>query len=470
MRERLSGWGRVTPAYSDVVTVTAAAEVAAVLAGGRAAHPRGVLPRGLGRSYGDSAQNAGGDVVAMRGLHAIDTSRLAVDGMIRVQSGASLDDVMRRCVPLGWFVPVTTGTRHVTIGGAVAADIHGKNHHGGGSLARHVSELTLATPTGARVLHPGDPLFDATFGGMGLTGIVVEAVIRMEPISSSRVLVDTDRAADLEALLALMSEGDDAYPFSVAWIDCLARGRQMGRGVLERGRFANADELPAKLRSDPLAFGPAERFGTPQNMPVGLLNPLTVRTFNELWFRKAPLHRREHVSDIGPFFHPLDGVRGWNALYGPRGFVEYQTVVPFGAEDVLRLIVEQMSTHPAPAAVSVLKRFGAAAPGHLSFPMPGWTLSVDIPAATPGLGPLLDTFDEAVVAAGGRAYLPKDSRMRPALLPAMYTRLDEWRAIRDEADPERVLTSDQARRLGIVDGAAADPRDAATRLREKLTA
>jgi decaprenylphospho-beta-D-ribofuranose 2-oxidase len=353
-------------------------------------------------------------------------------------------------VPQGWFVPVTPGTRHVTIGGAIAADVHGKNHHRDGAFCLHVPSLRLLTPGGLRTIGPDrEPdLFWSTAGGMGLTGIVVDATVRLRPIETSRILVDTDRTPDLDSVLALMADTDDRYHYSVAWIDLVARGRSLGRSVLTRGEFAPADRLPAC--GDPLAFNPRVRLVAPPIVPSSLLNTASIRAFNQAWYHHAPRQRRDELQTIGQFFHPLDSVAGWNRLYGRRGVLQWQPVVPFGAEKVLQGIVEDLSRSGCPSFLTVLKRFGPADRGPLSFPMPGWTLNVDIPAGGEELGPLLDDLDARVADAGGRVYLAKDSRMRPELVPVMYPRLDEWRAIQRAVDPEGVLCSDLARRLRLL--------------------
>ena len=445
--ELLTGWGRTAPTVADVARPRTPDEVAEILSSGGG---RGVVARGLGRAYGDAAQNAGGRVVDATGLDPVLTVDSAT-GTARVGAGVSLDALMRAVLPQGWFVPVTPGTRQVTIGGAVAADIHGKNHHRDGSFCRHVAELTLATPTGVHRLGPEDELFWATAGGMGLTGILLEATVRLTPVTTTAVVVDTDRTADLDETLSLMSSGDAAYRYSVAWIDCLSRGRSLGRAVLTRGDHATVDQLPDRLRRRPLAFDPATRLAAPPWAPSGALNRLTIRAFNEMWFRKAPRHERDAVQSLASFFHPLDGVAGWNRLYGRRGFLQYQMVVPFGAEDALRRVVERLAgADGAPSFLGVLKGFGPADEGHLSFPSPGWTLALDMPVGPPGLAALLDQLDVMVADAGGRVYLAKDARLRPELVERMYPRLGEWRSIRDKVDPDRVLQSDLSRRLGLV--------------------
>lgn len=446
--ELLSGWGRTAPTRALVAHVHDPEEAREAVLG---AGTRGAVARGLGRGYGDCAQNAGGTVVDGRGLSGL----LDVDlgtGVVRVLGGTSLDDLMRWLVPLGWFVPVTPGTRMVTVGGAIAADIHGKNHHVKGSFAQHVVALRLLDGRGEfRDVAPGsDPeVFWATAGGMGLTGVIVEATIQMARIESAMVSVDTDRAPDLDAVMALMVEGDARYDYSVAWIDLVARGRAMGRSVLQRGRFATGEEARSAGWSDPFRYAPRHLPSPPDVIPSGLLNHLTVRAFNEFWFRKSPVRRRGEPQTIEQFFHPLDMVAEWNRIYGPRGFLQWQFVVPHEAGEVVRTAVERLSGAGVSSFLAVLKRMGPADPGHLSFPLGGWTLALDMPV-TSGIHGLLDELDELVAAAGGRLYLAKDSRMRPELVPVMYPRLDEWREVRDKLDPDGRFRSDLARRLRLI--------------------
>ncbi|HEX4821961.1 MAG TPA: FAD-binding oxidoreductase [Acidimicrobiales bacterium] len=446
-RSVLTGWGRAMPTAAEIRTPTSADELAkGVLHAG----DRGVIARGLGRSYGDAAQNAGGVVLDATGASATDLPDPDVDGVVTVLAGTSLETLMEQYVPRGWFLPVSPGTRFVTVGGAIASDVHGKNHHSDGSFVNHVRSMRLAVADGSIVdVSPADPLFWATAGGMGLTGVIVDATIAMRHIESSAVAVDTDRVPDLEAAMALMSEGDDQYHYSAAWIDLMATGRHMGRSVLYRGDFAPRDALPERRRENPYGFG-VHTIATAPPSPPGLLNHLSLRIFNEGFFRANPRQRRGELQTITRFFHPLDIVNQWNRLYGPSGFIQWQPVVPFGAEATVQHIVESLSSSGTLSFLSVLKRFGPGNAGHLSFPMPGWTLSLDLPVTHgPALGRLLDDLDEKVAEVGGRVYFAKDSRMRPELVPVMYPRLDEWREVCASADPHGVMQSDLGRRLHL---------------------
>ncbi len=442
--ELLSGWGRTAATAADVVTPGDPNAVRDALA---SSNGRGVLPRGLGRAYGDAAQNAGGRVIDTTAM----TRFLSVDvesGVARVEAGVSLDALASAMLPFGWFLPVTPGTAFVTVGGAIASDVHGKNHHRDGSFCEHVSSLVLVTPAGERLtLTPGDDLFWATAGGMGLTGVVVEATVRMTPVETAWVREDVERAANVDDCMARMEERDDAYRYSVAWIDCLARGRRLGRSVLLRGDHAARADLPAGVA--PLERRRGLRVAAPPWMPSGLLRRETIAAFNELYYRRAPREERGRLVPIDPFFYPLDGVRGWNRMYGERGFLQYQFAVPFGREDAIREALERLSSRRVASFLAVLKRFGAQR-GLISFPMPGWTLALDIPAGSPGLAELLDGLDSLVAEAGGRVYLAKDSRLRPELLEAMYPQLPRWRELQRSVDPDGRMRSDLSRRLGLV--------------------
>lgn len=442
----LRGWGRTASTIANVVTPRSAEDVTAALA---AAGPRGVIARGLGRSYGDPAQNAGGLVLDMTGLaavHSID----ADSGIAVVDGGVSLDTLMRVALPFGLWVPVLPGTRQVTIGGAIGCDIHGKNHHTKGSFGNHVRSLDLALSDGTvRTLTPADELFWATVGGMGLTGVILRASVQLHRTESAYFVVDTDRTADLDELMELLTDGsDDTYGYSAAWFDTTTTGAQLGRAVLTRGSLATVDQLPAKLRSDPLRFDAPQLLAFPDVFPNGLANRVTLRAFSELWYRKAPKRQRGAIQNITAFYQVLDLFGDWNRVYGSKGFLQYQFLVPFGEEATFRRVVEKIAASPYKSGLNVLKRFGAGNAAPLSFPQPGWTITVDFPVA-PGLHRFCDELDELVLGAGGRLYLAKESRTSAATFRAGYPRFDEWRATRDAADPRGVLTSDMSRRLEL---------------------
>jgi len=427
---------------------------AAVLEALRAAGRRGVIARGLGSSYGDPAQNAGGLVLDMTGLSRI--HRIDADAEIAVvDAGVSLDTLMRRALPFGLWVPVLPGTRQVTIGGAIAADVHGKNHHSTGSFGNHVLSIDLAGADGVvRTLTPDGPdanLFWATIGGMGLTGIVLRATLRLHHTQSSYFVVDTDRTADLDELMGLLTDGsDDQYSYSAAWFDTTTTGAQLGRAVLTRGSLAKADELPAKLARNPLRFDAPQLLRFPDIFPSGLVNPTTLRAFSELWYRKAPRRQRGSIQNITAFYQLLDIFANWNRVYGRRGFLQYQFIVPLGAEAVFRDIVVKIASSNHSSGLNVLKRFGVGNEAPLSFPAPGWTITVDFPIA-PGLHDLCCELDEMVLNAGGRHYLAKESRTSAEAIHRGYPRFDEWRKTRDAADPDGLFISDMARRLELIE-------------------
>lgn len=459
-RRRLAGWGRTAWTVADVVEAETQAEIAAAVAN---AGDRGVIARGLGRSYGAAAQNAGGTVVEfLVDDLSPDVSRssghgpanLVLDretGLLEVSAGVSLDDILRVCVPLGWFVPVTPGTRFVTVGGAIASDIHGKNHHVDGSFGQHVRWMDVLLSQGEVVrLDPESrpAWFWATVGGMGLTGVVLRAAVQMLSVETASVRVETERLRDFDAVCEAMgSDRDDDYRYSVCWVDLCARGSALGRGVLTRGEHASRADVKA---ADPLRYDPKVRVSAPPWVPNGLLNKYSIRAFNEAWYRKAPSRRSVSVESIPAFFHPLDGVRRWNRLYGTQGFIQYQFIVPLSQTDVLRRVIEEFSGAGVASFLAVLKRMGPQNEAPMSFPTDGWTLTLDMAAGATGLPELLAKVDDMVLDAGGRHYLAKDSHVSPETVRRGYPRLSQWRHTRDEMDPIGLWRSDLARRLDLV--------------------
>jgi decaprenylphospho-beta-D-ribofuranose 2-oxidase len=444
---RLTGWGRTAPSVADVVSTPDVDVIAETV---RNAGERGVIARGLGRSYGDPAQNAGGVVIDMTALNRI----VRVDGdaaTVEAEAGVSLDTLMRTLLPFGLWLPVLPGTRQVTVGGAIGSDIHGKAHHVEGSFGNHVRSMDLLTADGSiRTLTPDgadSELFWATVGGMGLTGIVLRATLELNRVETAYFLVDTEQIDNLDELMARQTENDESYVESVSWFDAVTTGAHLGRGILTRANHARLEDLPAKLRRHPLKFDAPQLLTVPNVFPPGMLNKFTGRIFSELWYRKSP-SRAKVVQNITQFLHPLDIIGEWNRGYGPHGFLQYQFVVPFHAEAVIRRVVERITEAGHVSALNVLKRFGAANPAPMSFPMPGWTLCVDLPVRA-GLSELCDELDELVLAAGGRHYLAKESRATPEVIQRGYPRIDEWRKVRASVDPDGVFASDMSRRLAL---------------------
>lgn len=446
---RLTGWGRTSPSSARVAEVSQN-NVAGLL---KDPHHRGVLIRGLGRSYGDAAQNAGGTVLTLEGSAeeaVLDRSAAT----LTAGAGVSLHDLLKVIVPQGFFVPVTPGTRFVTVGGAVASDIHGKNHHVEGSFGNHIRRLTLMLADGT--IHEIGPdqnptLFWATVGGMGLTGVILEATFSLIPIETSLCTVNTIRCRNIDVLIDEMSHGDDDHRYSVAWADLLATGSRLGRSVLWRGDHTKLAELSNKEAADALKYEPKHLATVPPVVPsFGFVNKLSSTLFNELWFRKEPRQKNGGHKSIPAYFHPLDAIGSWNRLYGDGGFLQYQFALPFGREDELRQIVEKIAVSKTASPLVVLKRFGDANPAPLSFPMPGWTLTVDIPTRAEGLGQLLHSLDEVVMQSDGRHYLAKDAHTTPTAIRHGYPRLDEWKQIQRSVDPGQLWQSDLARRLELI--------------------
>ena len=454
---RLTGWGRVAPSKATLATPESeeqAAELVRYLATPPTSEAGTMIPRGLGRSYNNAAQSAGGTVISTGGLNRI-LSLDPVTGVVEAEAGVSLEQLMVAGLPHGWFVPVSPGTRQVSVGGAIAADVHGKNHHVAGSFASHVAGFDILFPTADQdrphtVTRESDPeLFWGTAGGMGLTGLITRATIQLKRVESSLIAVDTVKTGDIDETMAVLAEHDKKYGYTVAWSDDLARGKHLGRSIITSGDFATLADLNDRQRQDPFAFDPRPKLTAPKAFPPGLMNRYSIRLANAAWYLKAPRLREHELQTISQFFHPLDGIRNWNYAYGPAGFRQYQYVLPFGAEAAVRRSFELVSEHRAPSFVTVLKRFGRGDLGLLSFPDEGWTLALDFPARTRGLEPLLDELDRLVVANGGRVYLAKDSRVSAATLEEMYPRLPEFRKLRATVDPGGVLNSDLSRRLNL---------------------
>ncbi|GAA1974432.1 FAD-binding oxidoreductase [Kitasatospora viridis] len=429
----LDGFGRCTGGRAEVRGPVAPEALGELLA---ARPARGLLARGTGCSYGDAAQNTGGLVLA-----PATPAEITVDaggGTVRASGSATFRQILARTVPRGLLLPVLPGTARLTLGGAVAADVHGKNQRTDGSLAAWLDSVELLDGTGrVRFLTPDQEEFRATVGGMGLTGVVLAATVRLIPITGTRLAVSSRRAGDLEALLAELDGARSRY--GVAWIDTTAGGAALGRGVVDL-----ADHLD---EPDELAYAEEPGPRAPR-LPFAPFTPLTARAFNTLWYRRAP-RERTGTQSLGTFFHRLDAVRDWNRALGPRGFLQYQFAVPDGRHAVLAEVLTQLQRAGGAPFLGTVKRFGPGSGCPLSFPLPGWSLAVDLPAGGPRLHAVLDRLDRRVAEAGGRIYLAKDARLGRAAFDAMYGPLADWRAARARLDPDDTMRSDLGRRLGL---------------------
>lgn len=444
----LTGWGLYPVQDCLLQRVEAPRQAGAALTEDREAS---VTPRGLGRSYGDSALNAGGIVADVSGMKCYRAFHEST-GLLSCEAGISLAQIIEDFLPHGWFLPTTPGTKYVTVGGAIAADIHGKNHHRVGSFGAFVEDLDLLIASGQVMLcsrTENPELFFATLGGMGLTGIILSARIRLVRVESAYLAVDSRRTTGFEHTLDLFDAGDQAYEYSVAWVDCLASGAALGRGVVMQANHAAASELPAAVRSQPLALPQKRRMGVPFVPPWTPLTNWTVRGFNGWFYRTHADDRR--IVDLDSFFYPLDAIDQWNRLYGRRGFIQYQAFFPVAKSraGLAELLASVVASGTA-SFLAVLKSCGPADGGLLSFLEPGHTLALDIPF-NPGTTPhLCRRFDEILLRHGGRLYLAKDAMTDAETFAQMYPRLGEFRRVKRWIDPQNRFSSSQARRLEIV--------------------
>ena len=449
---RLTGWGRTAPSVAHVLRTPDPEVIAKAVARVADAGGRGVIARGLGRSYGDNAQNGGGLVIDMNPLNTIH-SISADTKLADLDAGVNLDQLMKAALPFGLWVPVLPGTRQVTIGGAIACDIHGKNHHSAGSFGNHVRSMDLLTASGEiRHLTPtGEDaeLFWATVGGNGLTGIILRATVEMTPTETAYFINDGDNTASLDETIAFHSDGSEAnYTYSSAWFDAISPPLKLGRAAITRGRLALRDELPTKLAKNPLKFDAPQLMTVPDIFPNGLMNKLTLSTIGELYYRRGG-HYRGKIQNLTQFYHPLDLLGEWNRGYGSAGFAQYQFLVPPSAVEEFKQIIRDIQGSGHYSALNVFKLFGPGNQAPLSFPIPGWNVCLDFPMK-PGLNEFLNELDRRVLEFGGRVYTAKDSRTTADTFHAMYPRIDEWIAVRRKVDPLRVFASDMARRLELL--------------------
>ncbi|WP_248308193.1 FAD-binding oxidoreductase [Devosia sp. 919] len=440
---RLDGWGRYPSLDGRVVAAASPDDLARLMRDGS-----GLVARGNGRAYGDAAMGEALTVLG-RSLNRMKEFD-PVSGNLTVEAGVLLSDILDTFVPRGFFPPVVPGTKLVTVGGMIASDIHGKNHHRDGGFGAYLQSLDLVVPGGETVhcsRENNSELFFATIGGMGLTGIIAQATMTLRTIETAWIDQRTVVAPDLGAALQALDDSSEAT-YSVAWIDCIAGGAALGRSLVYVGEHATRDQLAAaQSKRGVLAPAPRAKLGVPLELPSWTLNRASVRAFNEVYFR-AGSRTEQALVHFNPYFFPLDGVDQWNRIYGRRGFLQHQCVVPpDNAHAVLSEILERFSRSGKASFLAVLKKLGDGT-GPLSFPMPGYTLALDV-RVTDEIFALLDEIDAIVVRAGGRLYLTKDARQSRDTFEAGYPRLDEFRQVRRAVGAKGRLQSRLSSRLGI---------------------
>jgi decaprenylphospho-beta-D-ribofuranose 2-oxidase len=435
-RLELAGWGRYPRAAGDAFRAERIADIEAALR-----EKPSLIARGGGRSYGDQALNREGAVLLTGRLDRL----LGFDeatGILECEPGVTFRTLIDIFLPRGWAAPVSPGTGFATLGGAVANDVHGKNHDRVGSFGDHLVWIEVMLANGLTVRLSADEnaeLFRATIAGMGLTGIITALAVRLMRVASNAVDRRLARMTDLDAFIAALAAARETATYSVGWIDALATGKALGRGILETAEPA-AEGLPATRR---------KARGVPVELPGFLLNPASVRLFNFAYYRRVPAAGRQERVALERFLYPLDAIQDWNRIYGRRGFHQFQCVVPDeAAPRALRRMLEAVSAAGSASFLAVLKSLGSDGRGMLSFPMRGYTLALDFPHR-PGVAALLTELEHLTLEYGGRAYLAKDSALSARAVAVMYRRLPEFRALLARIDPHGRFCSDMARRLGI---------------------
>lgn len=446
---RLSGWGRYPDQECVVYRPEREAEIAAIVAG---APTSSLISRGMGRSYGDASLNEHQGVI----LHDRFDRFLDLDeqaAVVSCEAAVSFAEIIDALMPHGFFLPITPGTKHISVGGAIAADVHGKNHHRDGTVSGQIVDFRLLTGSGQIVTcsrEENADLFWATLGGMGLTGAVLDARLRVRRVETSYVRQQVLRCADLDAALDRMLDEDHGFEYAVAWIDCLARGRSLGRSVLMRANPAVVDDLPSDARAQPLRVHTSLPLMVPFELPGIALNSFNMRVFNQGFWLAHP--ERELISNFQSYFYPLDQVQHWNRIYGRRGVLQYQLVLPLETcRDGLVQILQRVTQSNRASFLAVLKTTGPANQSPLSFPIEGASLALDFPNRGDDVFELLDDLDRIVLERGGRVYLAKDARLSPQNFREMYPDWELFREIKAKYDPNNRFQSSLGRRLQLVD-------------------
>jgi FAD/FMN-containing dehydrogenase len=441
MKKNIANWGNFPVIESEEKTFSFTEQIKESVQ-----QSDSIIARGNGRCYGDASLEK----------HTLSTLKYdkilffdAVQGIFECQSGITLDKILEVIVPKGWFLPVTPGTKYITVGGAVASDVHGKNHHIDGSFSAHVLEMDVLLSSGETLTCSStkyQDLFWATCGGMGLTGIIIRVKFDLKKIETSYIKQKQIKAENLEEVLRLFDEYKD-YTYSVAWIDCLKKGKNFGRSILMLGEHASLQDLDAKQRNQPLKLPAKKQVSFPFNLPSFVLNQFTVKAFNLLFYAKNRKKEINNVVSYEPFFYPLDAVLHWNRGYGKKGFLQYQFVLPLESKQGLIEILHRISDAGMGSFLAVLKVFGEQN-DLISFPKKGYTLALDFPVRD-NLFPFLDELDKIVIRYNGRLYLSKDARMNAEVFWKSYENADQFRDIIKKYNPGYRINSVQARRLRI---------------------
>lgn len=406
------------------------------------------IPYGNGRSYGDQALYE--NVLVTKKYNYI-THFDEKKGIMTCQCGVTLEEILDVIVPKGWFLPVTPGTKYITIGGAIASDVHGKNHHKEGTFCDHVHSFDIMLPNGSIVTcsrKKNSELFKATCGGNGLTGIILKATFSLKKIETAFIKQKTIRAKNIDELVCYLEE-NEKYTYAVAWIDCVSKGKKLGRGVLLLGEHAQLNDLNPKQKKNPLMIPKKKKINVPIFFPNFILNALTIKIFNFLYFNKTPKGISETIIDYHSFFYPLDAIENWNRIYGKRGFTQYQFVIPKKAGiEGLRTIMEAISNSRMGSFLAVLKTAGKHNGNYLSFPMEGYTLAMDF-AMNKKLFSFLDELDDIIMRFSGRIYTTKDVRMGSQFFASSYPDIGKFMAVRKKIKADKLFESLQSKRLRI---------------------
>jgi len=428
LKSSQASWGRINGSDQDIVHIDWCSEAAPSILANNACS---LLPHGQGRSYGDVCLNNQGLLLSTKNLDKFISFDRST-GILNCEAGATISNILAVCMPAGWFPPVTPGTKYVTIGGAIANDIHGKNHHVSGTFGRHVLSIDIMRSNGDTFTcspKQNTKLFNATIGGLGLTGLIIRATLQLKKISSNKIEVETIKLKNLEDFFSKSAGSDDNFEYTVAWIDCLATGRSLGRGLLMRGMHAESCDINSPL----ILNNQFLNFAVPIDMPNFLLNGTNMRLFNAAYFNRVKVDEKKSLSKIDPFFYPLDAIKDWNRLYGKRGFFQFQFVVPKTAADTIGHILEQTSAQGMGSFLVVLKEFGALqSPGLLSFPMPGYTMTLDFANKGDATTRFIQNLEQLVLKVGGRIYPAKDALMSKETFTQGYPNLETFK---DSVDP-----------------------------------